>query len=564
MNPQPQPAAATQATTAPCGRATGGQPSIMNDTFWLGQRLLKDGSISAEQFNSAQAKFRENPKIGFATVLEQLGLVSPSKAAHLVAATHGLGVADLSVFTVDRVCARSYPENKARQRCLVPFHREGDELHIAVADPTDYTQAHARVDFAGQVTRLFVAPRRDILMAISDAWKEGISLKDPQSLFEALLRKAVAQKASDLHLEPRENALDVRLRVDNRVVHEQFLPLELRDPITQAAKLFGRMDISESRKPQDGQGKMHIGARTYSFRLSCVPCVSGESIVVRVIDENAGVRSFEDIGLFPEDIERLKKLINLPNGVIYVTGPTGSGKTTLLYSCLNQLPATDLKIITIEDPVEFTFPQFIQIPVDDKVGRRFDNTLPFLLRQDPDILLVGETRDLTTARLTIQASLTGHLCFSTLHTNDAVGTITRLTDLGIEPYLIAASVKGLVAQRLVRRLCPQCRTVNESLNEHLCNAHKDLIERAGLTERAKFYTPSPEGCPNCQKRGFTGRLAIIEVYPLDGLERAIADRRPEEDIKASLKARGFRDMREDGILKAALGLTTVEEVLNVV
>lgn len=561
---QPHQAAASSASTVPPGRAAGGSPSVVSDPFWLGQRLLREGAISAEQFASAQSKFRENPKVGFSTVLEQLGLVNASKAAHMIAGVFGLDTADLTLFSVDREVARSYPEGKARQRCILPFRRDEDDLHVAVADPAEYTAAHARVDFPGQSVRLFVAPRKDIVMAIGDAWKEGVSLKDPQNLFAALLKKAVAQKASDLHLEPRENALDVRLRIDNRVVHEQFMPLELRDPITQAAKLFGRMDISESRKPQDGQGKMQIGARTYSFRLSCVPCVAGESVVVRVIDEHAGVRSFEEIGLFPAEIARLKQLINIPNGVIYVTGPTGSGKTTLLYSCLNQLPATELKIITIEDPVEFTFPQFIQIPVDDKVGRRFDNTLPYLLRQDPDVLLVGETRDLETAKLTIQASLTGHLCFSTLHTNDAVGTITRLTDLGIEPYLIAASVKGLVAQRLVRRLCPKCRTVNKDMNEHLLGAHKDLIASAGLTEGACFYQPSRDGCPDCLKRGFNGRLAVIEVYPLEGLERAIAERRPEEEIRASLKARGYRNLREDGILKAAQGLTTVEEVLNAV
>ncbi len=547
-------------TTAPFPLSDGDKAQNTNDPFWLGHLLLKNNSITVEQLNSAKTKYREKPTVGFASVLEELNMSTPRLTAHMIAAAHRLTVAELTIFTVDREVARTLPETKSKARCIIPFRRADNALHIAVPDPAFYTSAHARQDF-GTATqfRFFVAPQKDILTAITDAWKPDEIARDPRMIFENLLKIAVNKKCSDLHLEPMEKALGVRLRVDNRLVHEQFLPAEMRDPVTQAAKLFGRMDISEKRLPQDGMGRLVIGARTYSFRLSCVPCMNGESIVVRVIDEGAGVRTFEELGLFPDQILTLRGLINQPNGVIYVTGPTGSGKTTMLYSCLNQLPASDLKIITLEDPVEVTFPQFTQVPIDEKVGRRFDNTLPFLLRQDPDVMLVGETRDLDTAKVTIRAALTGHLCFSTLHTNDAVGTITRLGDLGIAPFLLAAAVRGVVAQRLLKRVCPNCRRPHK-LNAQLIERFGKLLDSANLRDGAQFYEAGQ--CPACQNRGYNGRIAICEVIPLEGLEEDIARKASEAELRQLIKAKGVRDLREDGILKAAKGLTTFDELVN--
>lgn len=564
--PSPQhPSAAASVTTAPFGRPG---PAAPVSPFWLGERLLKDGVITPEQFASAQAKFRENPRVGFAAVLEGLGLASAAKISQLVASAYGMENAELTVLTVDRDVARSFPEARARQKGIIPFRRIAGELHVATSDPGSYGAAHARGDFPGQTIKIFVAPQKDITAAIADAWAERSTSQDPQTLLENILKAAAAVRASDVHLEPLPTALRVRFRVDNRVIHDRFLEADKRESITQAAKLFGRMDISDRQRGQDGQGRLSIGARTFSFRVSCLPCVGGESVVLRLIDEDAGVRTFEDIGLFPSEIERIKRMIDLPNGVIYVTGPTGSGKTTLLYSCLNQLPANELKIITVEDPVETVFPAFTQVQVNEKQGVTFGNTLPFILRQDPDVLLVGETRDLATARITIQASLTGHLCFSTLHTNDAVGTVTRLTDLGIEPYLIAASVKGVIAQRLVRKLCKHCRVPNP-MNDLLLAEHAQLLGAAGLESPPQFFSAlTKEGgddcCPHCRGLGYRGRLAIIEVFPLDGVERMIAERRHENEIRQALQAMGYRNLRSDGILKASLGLTTVEEVLKVV
>jgi type II secretory ATPase GspE/PulE/Tfp pilus assembly ATPase PilB-like protein len=386
----------------------------------------------------------------------------------------------------------------------------------------------------------------------------------PSERLEALLREAVAEGASDLHLEPREKALDVRHRIDGRLVHRRFLEDALREPVIQAAKIAGHMDIAERRMPQDGQGLLAVGLRRYHLRFSCLPAINGESVVVRLIDEHAGVRSFAEMGLFPAEVARLQRLLNLPHGLVYVTGPTGAGKTTLLYSMLNNLPPQEidgLKIITLEEPVETRHPRFfLQVGVDERIGRTFSELLRHVLRHDPDVILVGETRDLATAEITLKAALTGHLCFSTLHTHDALGALGRLKDLGLNPLMTAGALKGVIAQRLVRRPCAECREPHPQ-GDLLLARFRELLSPADLPPGPLgFFAASAAGCAACRGRGHRGRTAIVEVFPLVGLERLVAQAEGPAALLPRLRAQGCRTLFEDGVRKAALGLTTIEEV----
>ncbi len=490
-----------------------------NDPFWLGRALVETKAITEEQFASAKQFWRKNPRENFATVLEILGLVSPLPLAGLIARHHRLPAAVLGARTLDRAAARLVAPAVARQKCLLPFQQTDRQLHVAVADPAAYGPADAKRDFPDHDVRLHVAPRGDILGLIEEAWRPAATgTASAGELFESLVREAVAERATDLHLEPRDTSLDVRQRIDGLLVHKCFVDQELRDSIVQAAKIAGRMDIAERRLPQDGQGSVAVGARHFNLRFSCIPAVNGESIVVRIIDERAGLRSFDDMGFFPADIAHLRELLNLPNGLVYVTGPTGAGKTTLLYSMLNNLPPDEinqLKIVTLEEPVEVRNPRFfLQLAVDERIGRTFGELLRHCLRHDPDVILVGETRDRETAEITLRASLTGHLCFSTLHTNDALGAVTRLTEVGLDPLMLASALKGVIAQRLVRRPCPECRRPHPQ-NDLLFARFAPLLAAEGIAsgEAGFLAAAAGGGCAACRGRGYQGRTAIVEIFP---------------------------------------------------
>jgi type II secretory ATPase GspE/PulE/Tfp pilus assembly ATPase PilB-like protein len=531
------------------------------DPFWLGRELVAEGALSEEHLASARQCWRRNPQEPFAAVLEKLGLAEPRRLAELIARRHRLPEAKLSPLAVSRPAARLLAEEAARRKCVLGFAREERRLSLAVADPARYGEAEARGDFPGYEVSLHVAPRGEILALLEEAWRPAPAAEPAAGeVFARLLRAAVEEGASDLHLEPRERSLEVRHRLDGRLAHRRFLEGELREAVIQAAKLAGRMDIAEKRLPQDGQGSLQVGARLYHLRFSCLPGVHGESVVVRILDEHAGIRSFEEMGLEPDEIDRLRRLLALPHGLVYVTGPTGSGKTTLLYSLLNSLPAGEvgeLKIITLEEPVEIRHPRsFLQIEVSDRIGRTFGEVLRHALRHDPDVLLVGETRDRPTAEITLKASLTGHLCLSTLHTADALGTIARLRDLGLDPLLLAEALKGVVAQRLVRLLCARCRVPHPRRREWAARCRGV----AGI-EEGRFFAPGPDrSCPLCQGRGYRGRTAIVEVFPLAGLERRIASGAPAAELLPALRAQGCRTLFESGLRKAAAGLTTPEEI----
>jgi len=400
------------------------------------------------------------------------------------------------------------------------------------------------------------------LEAASADLPESADLLDSQDdapiirLLNAVMTQAIEEGASDVHIEPYESRVVVRYRVDGVLRDLVEPPRALSGRIAARVKVMARMNIAERRVPQDGRISLRLAGRTVDVRVSTLPTQYGERVVMRILEKEQGPLSLEQIGM-PTDIQRqFEELIQAPFGIFLVTGPTGSGKTTTLYAALQQVRQPEVNIITVEDPVEYDLEGVGQIPVNPKTGMTFARGLRAILRQDPDVIMVGEIRDLETAEVSVQASLTGHRVFSTLHTNDAVGSITRLVDMGVEPYLVASSLLGAMAQRLVRRLCPQCRYAQEA----------DEAERRILGvapgEEAVLYHPA--GCEACGHTGYRGRTGIYELLTVnDDLRHHIHDNRGEQVLRQSARDGGMRTLREDGLRKVRAGETSLEEVLRV-
>ncbi len=377
-------------------------------------------------------------------------------------------------------------------------------------------------------------------------------------LVNRTIREAVEMRATDIHFETLREGLRVRYRIDG-LLHEVALHTrKLAAPVISRIKLMAGLNIAEHRLPQDGRIRFRVGGEDFDIRVSTIPTVNGEGVVLRLLVRQKGLLSLERLGLEPDHYKLFRGLIEQPNGIILVTGPTGSGKTTTLYAALSILNQPDRKIITIEDPVEYQLQGISQIQVKPEIGLTFAQALRSILRHDPDIILVGEIRDLETAEIAVQAALTGHLVFSTLHTRDALGAAVRLADMGVEPYLIAASTVGFVAQRLVRVLCPHCAVEAEPPEEFL-QALEELPSRP-----AQILYRQAVGCKHCAGTGFLGRRAIYEIYPVDGnLRRLILRNASEEELRAWAKEKGYLSMFQDGLRKVAQGVTTFEEVLRV-
>ncbi|OAM90409.1 hypothetical protein AW736_07995 [Termitidicoccus mucosus] len=375
---------------------------------------------------------------------------------------------------------------------------------------------------------------------------------DATRMLDMILRIAARDGASDVHFEPKETALLVRFRLDGEMHDHITVPLAQRDALLARGKIFGGMDITERRLPQDGRAVLKENGRRYHLRLSTLPTVHGENLVIRLLDQTMPVQSFTELGLTESQANALEDALNGPAGLILLTGPTGSGKTTTLHAALHALDYRGRVIHTLEDPVEYEFAAIRQTEIREKIGLTFASALRALLRQNPDVMLVGEMRDAETAQLAIRGALTGHLVLSTLHTNDALSAILRLRDLGVESFLIAACLRMVAAQRLVRRLCPACRTPHPQLEQ--------LRQRYRLPE-GQFY--QSRGCPKCHGRGFYGRLAIHEVIPAKSFLAPIAADAPLADLVSLRESEGYRTLWDSGLHAAATGLTTVEEVARV-
>ena len=375
---------------------------------------------------------------------------------------------------------------------------------------------------------------------------------DATRTLDRILRAAIADHASDVHFEPKEDGLLVRFRLDGEMHDHATLPLAEREPLLARVKIFGGMDITEKRLPQDGRARLTDGTSKIHLRLSSLPTVHGESLVLRLLDQAMPAKSFVELGFAPEQAGALHAAITGPAGLIFLTGPNGSGKTTTLHSALHALDTRGRVICTLEDPVEYEFAKIRQTEIREKIGLTFAAGLRALLRQNPDVMLVGETRDSETAQLAVRAALTGHLVFSTLHTNDALAAIPRLRDLGVQPFLLAAALRLVAAQRLVRRLCPECKTPHP--------------ENARLAERHTVHAAQfsrPVGCPACRGRGYRGRLGLHEVIPAEKFLPLIAAGAPMAELAALRDREGWRSLWQQGLAVAADGSTSLEEILRV-
>jgi general secretion pathway protein E len=497
-----------------------------------------------------------------------------------------IGSADVDETLIERV-----PIGFAKSHTLLPLHREtSGVIHVAVSNPLDTAPLDdLRLLFDGAEVSLELATQRTILGAINEVYDRGPGATDalaedafddldtlateisqePQDLLEAsddapiiklvnsMLQHAVKERASDLHLEPFEREVRVRFRIDD-VLYEPTKPLPraLLASIVSRIKIMGGLNIAEKRLPQDGRIRLKIAGRDYDVRLSTIPVAHGERVVMRLLPRTQEMLNLELLGFDERQLAGMSRLIGRPNGILLVTGPTGSGKTTTLYAALSRINATDKNIITIEDPVEIQLGGVGQIEVNPKIGLTFANGLRSVLRQDPNVILVGEIRDLETAEIAIQASLTGHLVFSTLHTNDAASAITRLVDMGVEPFLVGSSLVAVLAQRLVRVLCRDCRVAYEASREELTEVGLRPPDRPVRVYRA-------DGCAGCNYTGYRGRVGIFELMFVDDDIRALVSQNVDsKTIKSTAMRKGMHSLRSDGARKVLAGVTSVAEILR--
>jgi type IV pilus assembly protein PilB len=480
------------------------------------------------------------------------------------------------------------PESVARENVVLPLSQDNGALKIIMSDPSDFDTVQKLQFILNKDIQPVLAPREQIIEAINRHYGQSetesvdsmlaeftdtaIDFTETEStsaaateesdapvvkLCNLIIQEAVSLRASDIHIEPFADRVRIRYRIDGVLVERDSPPRRLLAPMLSRLKIMGSIDIAEKRRPQDGRIKMSISGKHFDLRVSLLPTNMGQTCVMRILDRGSIQVSIKDLGFAEDDYRRFQNIIKRPNGIFLVTGPTGSGKTTTLYAALNELNRPDRKIITAEDPVEYYLPGINQVEVKHQIGLDFARIIRAMLRQAPNIILVGEIRDRETAEIAVQASLTGHLVFSTLHTNDAPSAITRLVDIGVQPFLVASSVIAIMAQRLVRVVCPKCKAPDQPSASEL--------KASGLTseqiKNANFMRG--RGCSHCNHTGYRGRKGIFEMMRLNSTIREMTFKRePTQTIRRQARLLGMRTLLEDGLNKAVTGLTTLEEVLS--
>ena len=427
-------------------------------------------------------------------------------------------------------------------------------LKVAIAQPTQIEKYISKLALNESIKDVITEIRRELSSSASQGQNSENSgiLK----LIEIILKTSIQSRASDIHIEPTETNCIVRSRIDGMLSETFIFDKDIYPPMVSRMKLLSNMDIAERRRPQDGRFSAQILDKEYDFRISTLPILNGESIVLRILDKSKVIINLEDLGMHPDNFSKFKKSMKAPYGIILVTGPTGSGKTTTLYGALNDIKSVKTKIITVEDPVEYQLNMIQQVHVNEKSGLTFVSALRSILRQDPDVIMIGEIRDQETLRIAIQAALTGHLVFSTLHTNDAISALPRMIDMGIEPYLVSGALVCIEAQRLVRKLCPHCKQ-KITLSQKAFDEVKKFVP-----ENYQFY--KSVGCPQCSQTGYLGREMISEILPIsDHIASMVANGASKDELKSVAYEEGFIDMFHDGVIRAANGITTLEEVYRV-
>jgi type IV pilus assembly protein PilB len=547
----------------------------------LGDILLQTGLINQEKLDEAIALQRVS-KERLGKVLVKLGYVSEETIVQTLSQQLRIPCINFSECILDKKMVLLVPETVARNYVMVPVSRKDRVLTVAMADPLNVLA----IDELSIRTRLTIEPaialEEDIKRALEELYggsfmaktetaPEPLGFEDladegpleveeegPISqLVNLLMLEAFRERASDIHVEPDEGLLKIRYRVDGLLRETTPLQMKYSNPVISRIKIMSKMDIAEKRHPQDGRLNFVADGSTVDVRVSTFPTIHGENVVMRLLDQSSILLTLEDLGFLQEDFKKFVYLSHIPYGFIVVTGPTGSGKTTTLYATLNSINDPQKNVITLEDPVEYRLQGIRQTQVNPKAGLTFANGLRYILRQDPDIVMVGEIRDEETASTAVQAALTGHLVLSTLHTNDAPGTLIRLNEMGIAPFLIASSVEGVLAQRLARRLCPDCREAYKPTPEELADLNVEVSKGISLY-RAK-------GCRNCKSVGYKGRIGIYELLVVDKeiKEMILSKATPKAIGDFAAQSQGMKTLRQDGIAKVLTGVTSLEEINRV-
>jgi type IV pilus assembly protein PilB len=551
--------------------------------------LVRRQILSPDQLAEAK-NLQQQTGAKLPDAIVKLGYATNEEVMSAVAEFHGMQFINLTDVTIPQAVIELVPESVARENVVLPISQENGALKIIMSDPTDFDTMQKLQFILNKDIQPALAPREQIVEAINRHYGQtetesvdsmlqeftdtAIDFTETEStanlaaadesdapvvkLVNLIIQEAISLRASDIHVEPFLDRVRVRYRIDGVLVERDSPPRRLLAPMTSRIKIMGKIDISEKRRPQDGRIKMAVQGKHFDLRVSVLPTNHGQSTVMRILDRASIQMNIKELGFGEEDYKRFQSIIKRPNGIFLVTGPTGSGKTTTLYAALNELNRPDRKIITAEDPVEYYLPGINQVEVKHQIGLDFARIIRAMLRQAPNIILVGEIRDQETAEMAIQASLTGHLVFSTLHTNDAPSAITRLIDIGLQPFLVASSVIAIMAQRLVRLVCPKCKEPDKPPSSEL--------KAAGLTldRIATANFQRGRGCTYCHHTGYRGRKGIFEMLRMNaGMREMTFNREPTQAIRRQARLLGMRTLLEDGVAKAVAGITTLEEVLTI-
>ncbi len=552
---------------------------MFSNEDYLADLLVDAGILTAEQLHENRSALASGQ-----TIIKHLlatGTITEEDVSETLSSNAGVPFVIIHQLNLDPSIITAIPDDIVRRFRAIPIADDGMFLTVAVADPLDFETLDSLPHATGREINFTCATPTDIqnhlrqfykveeekIKSTDDGFK--VSTGDAEAgnegndapiirLVQQTLTDAFRLKASDIHIEPLETSVRIRYRLDGKLVHVDSHPKKLLPAMIARLKVMsGTMSIAEKRLPQDGRIQLKMGDKEVDLRVSSVPSNHGESIVMRILDKTALLLGLPELGFFSDDQAQFEKLLGLPDGIILVTGPTGSGKTTTLYACLNVINRPDKKIITVEDPVEYELPGINQVMVKAEIGMTFAAALRAMLRQAPNIIMIGEIRDLETANIAINASLTGHLVFSTLHTNDAPSAVARLADIGVKPFLIASAVRSILAQRLVRKLCPICKAPAELAEKQLRALHLDISRTA---DSSIF---GPTGCEKCRGNGYRGRMGIFELFNIDDEVRSLINtEQSTNQLRRRARELGMRTLREDGIRKILAGITSAEEVVH--
>ncbi len=531
----------------------------------LGDLLRDAGLVTEQQINEAIENKKSNQKLGDA--LLEHGFITEKQLIEVLEFQLGIPHVSLYRYPIDENVLQFVTRESAQQNLIMPLQISGTELMVAMKDPMDYFVIDDLEMETGFSISPVIAAKDDILFAINkyyyknepemiDNTKNGETEAPIIQLFDQLLTTAVQLKASDIHIDPQEAAVQVRYRIDGKLQTEKIVAKQMQNALIARIKILADLNITQTRLPQDGRIRTTVGLTPVDLRISCLPTVYGEKVVIRILDLNQALKKVNELDFSQSNLKKYEDLIIRPSGLVLLTGPTGSGKTSTLYAALHQLNSEAVNIVTVEDPVEYQLEGINQVQVNSSVGLSFSNGLRSILRQDPNVIMVGEIRDQETAEIAIRASLTGHLVFSTLHTNSAVDAIPRLIDMGIEPYLVVSSLSGVVAQRLVRKLCRDCL-----IERPATDMEKEIFENNGMSVEHVYDS---EGCSVCHQRGYRGRIAVQEVLVIDDAIRGmLLNNGSMADIRAYMKTQGTAFLMQDGLEKIKAGKTSMEEIMQV-